>query len=371
MTLAPLLGTGCIIAEAPDYGEPPGTPIFLSEPAPSPSDLVIMSSDTQASTLFTVTVRSEDAGVPLVDALYVDYEHGVPSDSLISWYPLQAATIDIPRSVTYSVRASSVHFQDTGCHSLTLMVMHVTSWNDQAQIPKGSPADLALMTWFVSIDRHGHPRCCQAVSISPGHRDAMTSVFVRGALLACSLSLAGCAVAPGTPSLDQRAVNQCQTDANCMGGGRCMDNGSCQGTEGDFTALLLAVAPSASDSNFASVTFYDTRPLPPSGPNTLDIEVGQTVAFSGYVRIAATTGAATFMPTTGPSAGTELAQAADLSIPADVTFVPERARARPADNCLPRHDGVRQLQDRRDRPARRLRRLHPSVPAAHGRPRAT
>ncbi len=117
-------------------------------------------------------------------------------------------------------------------------------------------------------------------------------------------------MAPGTPSLDQRAVNQCQTDANCMGGGRCMD-GSCQGTEGDFTALLLAVAPSASDSNFASVTFYDTRPLPTSGPNTLDIEVGQTVAFSGYVRIDATTCAATFMPTTGPSAGTELAQAAD------------------------------------------------------------
>ncbi len=35
------------------------------------------------------------------------------------------------------------------------MVMHVTSWNDQTQVPKGSPADLALMTWFVSIDDTG------------------------------------------------------------------------------------------------------------------------------------------------------------------------------------------------------------------------
>jgi hypothetical protein len=151
--LAPLFTTGCIIAEAPEYGEPQRTPIFMSDPTPSPANLQLLVTTTPPlATSFQVTVRSEDAGDRLHSALYVDYKHRPPKQSLMEHHSHPASTFSIPRPITYLVSPESLFFTGAVCHSLTLMVMHESSWDDTAQVPKGAPEDLAQMTWFVSVN---------------------------------------------------------------------------------------------------------------------------------------------------------------------------------------------------------------------------
>lgn len=153
LLLAPLFTTGCIIAEAPEYGEPQRTPIFMSDPTPSPANLQVLLNTQPFPTAFTVTVRSEDAGDRLHSALYVDYKQRTPvKQSLVEHHSHPASTFSNPRPITYLVSPNSLFFLGAVCHSLTLMVMHESSWDDAALAPKGAPEDLAQMTWFVSVN---------------------------------------------------------------------------------------------------------------------------------------------------------------------------------------------------------------------------
>ena len=143
------------MAEAPDYGPSQRTPIYLSDPHPTPSNLQILNDGQLGpSTLsFGVTFRSEDAGEGVISVLYVDYKHGPVQTPAKHYHP--ASTFDNPRPVTYPVSTNAFAGREGVCHSLTLMLMHESGWDDQNNVPLGTPPDLATMTWFTSVNDMG------------------------------------------------------------------------------------------------------------------------------------------------------------------------------------------------------------------------
>lgn len=153
---ASLSTTGCIVAEAPDYGPSQRTPIYLSDPHPTPSNLQVLDDDLGPSSVsFGVTFRSEDAGERVISVMYIDYKH-LPADlARLDKHYHPASTFDNPRPVSYSVAPSSFAGREGVCHSLTLMLMHESGWDDMNNVPRGSPSDLATMTWFTSVNDDG------------------------------------------------------------------------------------------------------------------------------------------------------------------------------------------------------------------------
>jgi hypothetical protein len=156
VALAAVFSSGCIVAEAPDYGPSQRTPIYLSEPHPTPSNLQVLVTG-PVGIAFGVTVRSEDAGEDIVSVMYVDYKHAGTRQSVLEKHHHPASTFDNPRPITYPVTAMDFNGRDGVCHSLTLMVMHESGWDDDNDVPLGSPSDLATMTWFTSVNDMGSP----------------------------------------------------------------------------------------------------------------------------------------------------------------------------------------------------------------------
>jgi hypothetical protein len=158
IALSPVFASGCIVAEAPDYGPSQRTPIYLSEPHPTPSNLQILTNTTTPMGIaFGVTVRSEDAGEDIVSVMYIDYKHGPVRQSILDKHHHPASTFDNPRPITYPATVSDFAGHDGVCHSLTLMVMHESGWSEDEDVPIGSPSDLATMTWFTSVNDMGSP----------------------------------------------------------------------------------------------------------------------------------------------------------------------------------------------------------------------
>lgn len=157
--LSPALTSGCIVAEAPDYGPSQRTPIYLSDPHPSPSNLQLLNDSQIGPTMlsFGVTFRSEDAGEAVISVMYVDYKHAPAMVAKLDKHYHPASTFDNPRPVNYPVAASAFAGREGVCHSLTLMLMHESGWDDGNNVPIGAPSDLATMTWFVSVNDMGTP----------------------------------------------------------------------------------------------------------------------------------------------------------------------------------------------------------------------
>ena len=154
--LSSLSTTGCIVAEAPDYGPSQRTPIYLSDPHPTPSNLQVLDDKSGPQSIsFGVTFRSEDAGEGVISVMYIDYKHLPPQQAKLDKHYHPASTFDNPRPVTYPVAASSFAGRDEVCHSLTLMLMHESGWDDQNNVPRGTPSDLATITWFTSVNDMG------------------------------------------------------------------------------------------------------------------------------------------------------------------------------------------------------------------------
>ena len=153
ISLAALVSTSCIVAEPPDYGPAQRSPIFMYNPHPNPWSLQVLSRTATGSppvaptVTFGVTVRSEDAGEQLVALRYIDYNHG-------SAYPvprvLPPLTLEDERQIPFDITPQ--RDLDEGCHTVTIMVMHYSSWNQDTARFEGPPEDLAQETWFVSVD---------------------------------------------------------------------------------------------------------------------------------------------------------------------------------------------------------------------------
>ncbi|HEX5101031.1 MAG TPA: hypothetical protein VFV94_16085 [Polyangiaceae bacterium] len=154
LSLASLSGTGCIVAEPPDYGPAQRSPIFMYNPHPNPWSVQVLSrlstGNPPVSTIvpFGATVRSEDAGEQLVALRYLDYQHGAqfPISKLLA-----PATLEDERQIVFDIIPSR-DFPLGGCHSITIMAMHLSSYNQDAGKFDGPPEDLAQESWIVSVD---------------------------------------------------------------------------------------------------------------------------------------------------------------------------------------------------------------------------
>jgi len=150
-TLSPLGITGCLVAEAPEYGSPQRSPIFMFNVKPNTGSLQELNR-MQVSVPFGATVRSEDAGEQIVATFFFDYKH---ADERSDSWVLPPLTIEQDRDITFHVTPSR-DFQETNtCHTITLMVTHLSSWDQIAKRFKGPPEDLASATWFISVNDEG------------------------------------------------------------------------------------------------------------------------------------------------------------------------------------------------------------------------
>jgi len=152
-TLATLSTTGCIVADAPNYSAPQRSPIFLFNPRPTPGSLQFLTREPADPVAFGATVRSEDAGEQLYAVLYFDYKH--EGEYVHDETPLQPLTIEQERPIAFYVAGSRTFLQPKTCHTVTLMVMHLSSYDQQTNQFKGPPDDLASVTWFASVDDDG------------------------------------------------------------------------------------------------------------------------------------------------------------------------------------------------------------------------
>ena len=156
LPLAALLTSGCIIPEAPEYGAPRQTPVFIDDGSinPNPRSLLHLTNTDGNSVQFKVTVRSEDAGDDLISALYSDYKHD--SGLLLYDDSYKPETFDDERPISYQLRFRDSRFGDgPECHAFTLLLLHAQGWDFDHRQPKGAPSDLASVTWFASFNDDG------------------------------------------------------------------------------------------------------------------------------------------------------------------------------------------------------------------------
>jgi hypothetical protein len=153
-TFATLSTTGCIVADAPDYGAPQRSPIFMFNPHPAPGSLQFLTREPADPVEFGATIKSEDAGEQLASVLYFDYKHRgehVYDENI----PLPPLTIEQERPVKFYVDGSRSFLEPKTCHTVTLMVMHLSSYDQETNQFKGPPDDRASVTWFASVDDDG------------------------------------------------------------------------------------------------------------------------------------------------------------------------------------------------------------------------
>jgi len=155
LLFASLSETGCIVAEPPDYGPAQRSSIFMYSPRPNPWSLQVLSrtptgSPPVAQTVkLGVTVRSEDAGEQLVALRYIDYNHTLTPQ--VDPRVLPPLTFDQERQIAFDITPRA-DLPVPGCHTITIMAMHYSSWNQATKKFEGPPEDLAQETWFVSVD---------------------------------------------------------------------------------------------------------------------------------------------------------------------------------------------------------------------------
>jgi hypothetical protein len=141
---------GCLIADAPDYGGPQRTTPFIlsSSISPSPYELIEVQEDDPPQD-FSFRVYSEDVNDKLRIAFYRDYLLVEPLQHLDDRsYP--PSTLDNPHNISLDLNLTVV---PSGCHQLTLLVMHDSTWDDatDAPYPDKPLDDISSVTWWMNV----------------------------------------------------------------------------------------------------------------------------------------------------------------------------------------------------------------------------
>jgi len=145
--------SSCVVADPPTYTDPtqtrPALNAFLATP-PIFQVLTVQLPSTSTPT-FTVPVRSEDNGERLIANFFIDY--GSPTASFVGDVIVNPATFvdDSDRFITFVWQ--SLNSQLPGCHTMTLIVAHQSSYTRDTQTPDKNLAlkDVALMTWWLNL----------------------------------------------------------------------------------------------------------------------------------------------------------------------------------------------------------------------------
>jgi hypothetical protein len=150
LALGPVSLGGCLVADAPDYGGPQQTPPRIESLTiqPSPFALITVPEGT-VETRFTFKVYSEDANERLWTAFYQDYGLVEGTDTLDD-RPVPPSTLDEPRTVSIPVPLWKM---PDGCHQVTLLVMHESTWDGAEDRPRPERAvdDVASVTWWANV----------------------------------------------------------------------------------------------------------------------------------------------------------------------------------------------------------------------------
>lgn len=158
--LVSLLATGCIVPDAPEYGSPTPTPIFVQENTISPDPRSVIHFTNAAPNLLTLSFQVQSEDLPedgVVSAVYLDYKH-VGGRLVDHKGPLPALTFDVPRPISwpfvgFDPRLPGVTEPPTpGCHVLTVIVLHASGWDADANKQIGNPQDLAAVNWLVDLN---------------------------------------------------------------------------------------------------------------------------------------------------------------------------------------------------------------------------
>ncbi|HEY4159966.1 MAG TPA: hypothetical protein VGM29_17765 [Polyangiaceae bacterium] len=139
----------CILADAPQFVTPgQRAPVLDLFDAAPPILKVLTVKDGDPPVLLNVPVRSEDAGEQLFAVPWVDY--GTPQQRLITVFRIGASTYDdSTRAVGYSWSADGL---GSGCHRLSLLVAHESSFDSNLQVISSRKSDVAIATWLVAAN---------------------------------------------------------------------------------------------------------------------------------------------------------------------------------------------------------------------------
>jgi hypothetical protein len=146
--------TGCLVAEAPEYGPPEQRPPVINTQSvdPPPYQVLVFQTDTHAKQL-NVPVRSEDAGERLQGTLWVDWEVPGRTPGYVWDEPVPASSFDdVTRSWDFSFRPGPAVTKKCG-HTLTLLLMHESNYDANNKVPKENVAwDIASVTWQLNVE---------------------------------------------------------------------------------------------------------------------------------------------------------------------------------------------------------------------------
>src|SRR6185369_13129761 len=135
---------------------PSRSPIFMFHPIPSnPGSVQPLSRKDPLSVAFGATVKSEDAGEQIFTALFFNYKH--VGERKYDSQVLKAQTIEQERQIIFNITPSRDFpaVPVNTCLTITLLVTHLSSWDQSTNQFKGPVDDLASVTWFATIDDDG------------------------------------------------------------------------------------------------------------------------------------------------------------------------------------------------------------------------
>jgi len=143
----------CVVADPPTYTDPTQTAPELrgAQATPKIFQVVTIQLPQVGFPTFTVPMRSEDNGEQLFANFFLDY--GSTRRVFLHGQPVSPGTLSDPsdRSISFSWQAIDPT-RDAGCHTITALVAHQSSFTSDLQIPDTAHAsDVALLTWWVNV----------------------------------------------------------------------------------------------------------------------------------------------------------------------------------------------------------------------------
>lgn len=143
LATAPVCLTGCLIADAPDYGDPRRTPPVIDHLSIEPKPIYrITARPGDPPREFAMTVRSEDAGEALYAVPVLNF--GTERQELRVPTGIPARAADEPKTVRVVLDLDAL--LPAGCHTVTIMVMHTSSFGASLE---NESDDVASVTWWV------------------------------------------------------------------------------------------------------------------------------------------------------------------------------------------------------------------------------
>lgn len=149
--------TGCIVADPPEYREPIRTRPLLEvyKASPATTDIVVWtpaSAPVGGFIIFTIPVRSEDAGEDLSAVSFIDYGAGRAEKPYLP-QNITASTYDNARNIQFKWNPTTT--SSDGCHVFSIIVAHRSSFNPQDTnhlLPDRAGDDAAIVSWWINVN---------------------------------------------------------------------------------------------------------------------------------------------------------------------------------------------------------------------------